>query len=380
VHSEKENGRNVIPEDEPGHTDELRRYRILELSLLAVEAANVGTWLLDEATKEFIPSKRLKELFGYHADEKMSYEQSIAQIDQKYRNKVVKAMDNAMVNHEHYHMDFPVTGYHDQKPRWIKALGGMYSDPEGKQLHFSGVMMDITEEKQHELRKNKFIGMVSHELKTPLTSLKAYVQMLYGWAKKQKDNFAVVSLSKVERQIKKMQNMINGFLNLSQAESGKIQLNMQEFDLAELITDVVNETKLITSSHIINFLACEPTPIIADKEKIEQVIINLFNNAIKYSPKKTVITVACEVKDNNVQVSVKDEGFGIDKEDIDKLFTRYYRVENKDTKNIPGFGIGLYLSAEIIKHHHGSIWVESEVGTGSTFFFSLPLSKNQEPQ
>nr|WP_290427246.1 sensor histidine kinase [Mucilaginibacter aquariorum] len=346
--------------------------------MLAVEAANVGTWLLDEETKEFLPSKRLKELFGYHADENMSYEGLIAQIDPKYRNKVVAGMENAMVNREHFHMDFRVTGLHDQKQRWIKALGGMYSNTEDKQFHFSGVMMDITEEKQNELRKNKFIGMVSHELKTPLTSLKAYVQMLYNWAKKQKDSFAVTSLSKVERQIKKMQNMINGFLNLSQAESGKIQLDKQDFDLGELINDVMNETKLITTSHTINFLPCEPMAIHADKEKIEQVVINLFNNAIKYSPKQTVITVSCEITDNKAQVCVKDEGIGIDEQDIDKLFKRYYRVENKHTENINGFGIGLYLCAEIIRHHHGSIWVESEVGKGSAFYFSLPLAKSTE--
>jgi two-component system sensor histidine kinase VicK len=378
VQSEKENVRDNIPDNEPGHTAELRRYRILELSLLAVEAANVGTWLLDEETKEFLPSKRLKELFGYHADENMSYEGLIAQIDLKYRNKVVVGIENAMVNREHFHMDFRVIGFHDQKQRWVKALGGMYSDSERKQFHFSGVMMDITEEKQNELRKNKFIGIVSHELKTPLTSLKAYVQMLYAWAKKQKDSFAITSLSKVERQVKKMQNMINGFLNLSQAESGKIQLDKQDFDLGELINDVMNETKLITTSHTINFLPCEPIAIHADKEKIEQVVINLFNNAIKYSPKQTVITVSCETIDNMAQVCVKDEGIGIDEQDIDQLFKRYYRVENKHTENITGFGIGLYLCAEIIKHHNGNIWVESEVGKGSVFYFSLPLAKNTE--
>ena len=172
--------------------------------------------------------------------------------------------------------------------------------------------------------------------------------------------------------------MINGFLNLSQAESGKIQLDKQDFDLGELINDVMNETKLITTSHTINFLPCEPMTIHADKEKIEQVVINLFNNAIKYSPKQTVITVSCEIIDNKAQVCVKDEGIGIDEQDIDKLFKRYYRVENKHTENITGFGIGLYLCAEIIKHHHGSIWVESELGKGSAFYFSLPLAKSTE--
>jgi two-component system sensor histidine kinase VicK len=375
VQIENENGMNSIPDDEPGNLDVLRRYRILELSLLAVEAANVGTWLLDEATRIFIPSVRLKELYGYHADEEMSYDASVAQIDPKYRSKVSEVFEQAITKHVQLHIDYPVIGFHDQKTRWVKALGGIYTDPTGKLFHFSGVMMDITEQKQNELRKNKFIGMVSHELKTPLTSLKAYVQMLHGWAKKQKDTFAEGALSKVERQVKKMQNMINGFLNLSQAESGKIQLNAHDFDFSELVSEVVNETQLITSSHTINLVPCTGLIVHADREKIEQVIINLLNNAIKYSPKSTSIEVVCQVIDDMALVSVTDEGLGIEQKDIDKLFTRYYRVENKHTERITGLGIGLYLSAEIIKHHNGKIWVESEIGKGSTFFFSLPLPK-----
>jgi two-component system sensor histidine kinase VicK len=363
-----------IPEDDHAHQDILRRYRILEVSLLAIAAANVGTWFLDEQTRLFIPSPRLKQLYGFHEDEKMSYEESIERIDPKYRNKFVESVELAIANREQFHMDYPVMGPHDTKPRWLKAMGGTYTDPEGHYYHFSGVVMDITEQKQTELRKNKFIGMVSHELKTPLTSLKAYVQMLYGWAKKQKDGFAEVALTKVERQVKKMQNMINGFLNVSQAETGKIHLNMQDFDFAELVKEVVEETRLITTGHTITIIPCESVMVHADREKIEQVIINLLNNAIKYSPKGTTIEVICETIDNMARVSVKDEGMGIEQKDIEKLFTRYYRVENKQTERIAGFGIGLYLSAEIIKHHQGTIKVESTVGAGSVFYFDLPLS------
>jgi PAS domain S-box-containing protein len=370
-----ENEMDPIPDDEPGQLDVLRRYRILELSLLAVEAANVGTWLIDEATRVFIPSARLKELYGYNADEEMSYEASLAQIDPKYRSKIAAGFEDALINHEQLHVDYPVIGFHDQQVRWVKALGGSYTDPTGELFHFSGVMMDITEQKQNEQRKNKFIGMVSHELKTPLTSLKAYVQMLHGWAKKQKDTFAVGALSKVERQVKKMQNMINGFLNLSQAESGKIRLNTHDFDLGELVKEVVGEIQIITSAHTINLLPCEEVIIHADREKVEQVIINLLNNAIKYSPKDTTIEIICQVTDDMAQVSIKDEGFGIAQQDIDKLFARYYRVDNKNNERIAGFGIGLYLSAEIIKHHNGKIWVQSEVDKGSTFYFNLPLIK-----
>jgi two-component system sensor histidine kinase VicK len=353
----------------------IQHYHILDLPRLAIEAANVGTWIIDEATRVFIASHRVKELFGYGPEEDLSFEVAMKQIQEKYRTKVIAGIDEAISKDLAYHMDYPVTGFHDQKLRWVKAVGGLYKDPEGKFSHFSGVMMDITDQKEKELRKNKFIGMVSHELKTPLTTLKAYVQMLHVWAKKRKDSFTIGTLTKVEKQVKKMSSMINGFLNLSQVESGKIQLLVQDFDICEVIREAIEETSLLNSTHIITFRPCDPVIINADRDKIEQVIINLLSNAIKYSPKGTPVIINCEATNDTVAVSVKDEGMGMKKKDIKKLFERYYRVESKDTEKIPGFGIGLYLCSEIIKHHHGQIWVESKPGEGSTFFFRLPLQK-----
>ncbi|MDB5017110.1 MAG: sensor protein [Mucilaginibacter sp.] len=353
----------------------IQHYHILDLPRLAIEAANVGTWIIDEATRVFIASHRVKELFGYGPEEDLSFEVAMKQIQEKYRTKVIAGIDEAISKDLPYHMDYPVTGFHDQKLRWVKAVGGLYKDPEGKFSHFSGVMMDITDQKEKELRKNKFIGMVSHELKTPLTTLKAYVQMLHVWAKKRKDSFTIGTLTKVEKQVKKMSSMINGFLNLSQVESGKIQLLVQDFDICEVIREAIEETSLLNSTHIIAFSTCDPVIINADRDKIEQVIINLLSNAIKYSPKGTPVIINCEATNDTVAVSVKDEGMGMKKKDIKKLFERYYRVESKDTEKIPGFGIGLYLCSEIIKHHHGQIWVESKPGEGSTFFFRLPLQK-----
>ncbi|MDF2432956.1 MAG: two-component system, OmpR family, sensor histidine kinase VicK [Mucilaginibacter sp.] len=353
----------------------IQRYHVLDLPRLAIEAANVGTWIIDEESRVFIASRRVKELFGYKPEEDISFEGAMRQIQEKYRTKVIAGIEEAISKDLPYHMDYPVTGFHDQKLRWVKAVGGLYKDPEGKFSHFSGVMMDITDQKEKELRKNKFIGMVSHELKTPLTTLKAYVQMLHVWARKQKDSFTIGTLTKVEKQVKKMSSMINGFLNLSQVESGKIHLLLQDFELSEVIREAIEETSLLNSSHFITFRPCKPVLINADRDKIEQVIINLLSNAIKYSPKGTPVIVNCEVNNDMVTVGVKDEGMGMKKQDIKKLFERYYRVESKDTEKIPGFGIGLYLCSEIIKHHHGQIWVESKTGEGSTFFFRLPLPK-----
>jgi PAS domain S-box-containing protein len=358
---------------DPTQREVIKRYEILDTPRMAIEAANVGTWVLDQASKIFITSARVNELFGLEPEQLLSYEAALLQIPEKYREKVITHMEDAFTHGNLFHMDFSVMGLNDQKLRWVKAVGGRYVDPAGELSHISGVMMDITAQKESELRKNKFIGMVSHELKTPLTSLKAYVQMLHVWAKKKKDSFTSGALSKMEKQVKKMGNMINGFLSLSQIESGKIHLVFKDFDLNELIREAVEETLLLNPGQPVSFTPKEKIMLHADEDKIEQVLINFLSNAIKYSPKGGTIEIAVQVRNNAVQVNVKDEGLGIAGPDKKKLFERYYRVESKETEKIPGFGIGLYLCAEIIRQHKGKIGVESQPGKGSNFFFKLPL-------
>jgi PAS domain S-box-containing protein len=238
----------------------------------------------------------------------------------------------------------------------------------------SKIARDISEKKQDELRKSDFIGMVSHELKTPLTSLTALIQVLNQKLQKNEDLFVTSALGKANQQVKKMGTMIKGFLDVSRLESGKIIIDKQPFNLEELIVETVSEAELTVSSHQILVGPCHALSINADRDKIASVISNLISNAVKYSPKGKNITVRCDVIENNAVFSVKDEGMGIKAQDIDKLFERYYRVSTNHTRHISGFGIGLYLSAEIIQRHGGRIWVESESGVGSTFYFSLPLA------
>lgn len=234
------------------------------------------------------------------------------------------------------------------------------------------VATDVTERKKDEQRKNDFIGMVSHELKTPLTSLKGYAQILYARAQKAEDQFSLHSLGKVNDQVKKMTELINGFLNISRLESGKIQLNKQEFYFDDLVNENIEEAEIVMATHRIIFQPCERLRVYADREKVSSVVANLISNAIKYSPGKAQIEVSCQVIDEEIRFSVKDWGLGVRKEDQAKLFDRFYRVESRETQLISGFGIGLYLSAEIIERHGGRIWVESEGSAGSTFFFQLP--------
>lgn len=233
--------------------------------------------------------------------------------------------------------------------------------------------MDITERKQNEIRKNDFIGMVSHELKTPLTSLTALLQMLNLKLKNSEDQFVSGAIAKSNIQVNKMRNMIKGFFDISRLESGKIHIEKQTFDLDQLIKEIIEEIKLTVTSHNIILTPCEPLEVYADRDKIESVITNLLTNAVKYSPKGKNIEVQCRREEYNAKVSVKDGGMGVKPDDIERLFDRYYRVKTPHTHNIAGFGIGLYLCAEIIERHEGKISVESQSGKGSTFTFTLPI-------
>jgi PAS domain S-box-containing protein len=247
-------------------------------------------------------------------------------------------------------------------------------DTEGRVVGVSKIARDISERKQDEARKNDFIGMVSHELKTPLTSIAALVQLLNQKLTDYQDQFIPSALSKTHIQVRKMTSMINGFLNVSRLESGKIHIDKQPFDLQELIHEVVDESRLIISSHSFEIVPGASLPVEADRDKIGSVISNLLSNAVKYSPGGKLVIVQYMLQDGNALVGVQDEGIGIDPGDLDKLFGRFYRVSSSDTRHIAGFGIGLYLSAEIIKRHGGKIWAESEKSLGSTFYFSLPLT------
>jgi PAS domain S-box-containing protein len=246
-------------------------------------------------------------------------------------------------------------------------------DSDGKIIGLSKIARDITERKLDENRKNDFIGMVSHELKTPLTSLSAILQVAKAKLNNTDDTFLSGAMQKANYQVKRMTTMINGFLNISRLESGKIQIDKQLFNLEALIYEVVDEMRVTATTHIINVEECGRVKVNADQDKIQSVISNLISNAVKYSPNGTVIYVTCKSNEREVTVSVRDEGIGIKADDAEKIFDRYYRVENKKTRHISGFGIGLYLSAEIIHRHEGQIWLESENGKGSTFYFSLPL-------
>ncbi|WP_185113716.1 PAS domain-containing protein [Chryseobacterium sp. Leaf394] len=255
---------------------------------------------------------------------------------------------------------------------WHLNIASPVLDEDGNITMWIGSTTDIQSLKEEEQRKNDFISMVSHELKTPLTSINVYLQMLLRKAEKTEDQFLKKAYIQSLKQVRNMTDMINGFLNVSRLESGKLHIDKTEFDLSELVEEMKTDYKIQYSTHTVIFSAKHSMTINADRLKLLQVLNNLVGNAVKYSMTGTTITISFEQCGDRLKVSVKDEGMGIKSENLNKLFERFYRVEQESI--IGGFGIGLYLSAEIIEAHDGKIWVESEFGKGSTFYFEVPLS------
>ncbi len=351
----------------------LKLQKAEQMLRFAIEASNIGTYIIDSKTRTLIASPRLKELFGFYPDEEMPYDAAIAQITEEFRSEVIDQVEATFKKEGDFLSEYKIKGFRDEKIRWVRAVGKVGKNGTEEGLYFAGAIIDITEQKQDDTRKNDFIGMVSHELKTPLTSLSVILQVLNTKLKNDEDKFIPAALDKAGAQVKKMIGMINGFLNVSRLESGKIQIDKRTFNLRDLVEEVVREIELTVSGHPIHFQLPEAINVDADYEKIGSVINNLVSNAVKYSAKGKKINVDCKMMHNKVQVSVKDEGIGIKPADREKLFDRYYRVESNNTANIAGFGIGLYLSAEIIHRHDGEIWVESDGVSGSVFHFTLPL-------
>lgn len=339
--------------------------------LLAANATGLAIWDIDLRDGSFTYSPQLTELFGHHGGTGITLSHVRNQVHpDDMQNVVLKAYNDALVNGE-YQYEVRVF-WPDETLHWIKTQGKILFDDKRQPLRMLGTIVDITESKRDEIRKNDFIAMASHELKTPLTSLKAYLQLLASKLDKNADPFIHTALLKSVNQVNKMTALVHGFLDLSKLEPGKLQLKRQNFDINRLIEETIAESRVITNSHKIEFEAPATINVNADREKIGQVISNFLNNAIKYSSKGTTIIINATASDGNLQVAVTDEGIGIKTKDQAKIFQRFYRVDDDELKSISGFGIGLYLSSEIIQRHKGKIWVKSVEGKGSTFYFSLP--------
>jgi two-component system CheB/CheR fusion protein len=261
---------------------------------------------------------------------------------------------------------------HDGVYRWHLNRSKPLKNDDGDIIFWVGTATDIEDQKQEMDRKDEFIGIASHELKTPLTSLKGYLQLIAGYKKEELPPVIKQYIGKAGLSINKLQSLINDLLDVSKIKAGRLEYPLTELNITDLVSQCIENAEHVYPAYIFEYEPQQPYIVKGNAERLEQVLMNLANNAVKYSQSNKIVTISIQKRGDNVRVSVHDNGIGLSKDQQSRIFERFYRVEDK--KNMTsGLGMGLYISNEIISNHNGTIDVESEPGQGSTFYFELPL-------
>ncbi|MDQ6903728.1 MAG: PAS domain-containing sensor histidine kinase, partial [Bacteroidota bacterium] len=286
------------------------------------------------------------------------------------RDEFSKAWAHSMETGERFNMEILLMRQADKMYRWHLSGATSILNEEGKIISWVGSAIDIHEQKTKERIKDEFIGIASHELKTPLTTAKAYIQLLQ--ISMQETHYKdLIFANKAAASIDRLNNLIGELMDVTKIQNGKLELNINLFDFNEMIADAVESIQYVALLHKIKISGAIKELVTGDKERLNQVVINLLSNAVKYSPGTKNIFVHLAIKNGDVEVSIRDTGIGIRKENLAKIFDRYYREEQRAI-HFQGMGIGLFISSEIIQRHDGKIWAESEPGKGSTFYFTIP--------
>lgn len=289
---------------------------------------------------------------------------------------------------------------HDEAPS-LKALRGetvceeelLLHRPSGERLHISVtaspvrtgtgwppelavvVLRDMTELKRLERMRDEFISTAAHELRTPITTIKGYAQLLDRWTPGGHEPREGRAFQILNRQSDRLTQLVQELLEVSRLQLGRLALRRQRFELGELVADVLERMQGVSAEHHLVLHQEGSVFVDADPGRIDQVLMNLVDNAIKYSPGGGDIEVSVRVRDATAVVSIRDHGMGIPRERQGQLFERFYRAHAGLASDRGGMGVGLHLSEQIVQKHGGRIWFESEEGRGSTFSFSLVLAQ-----
>lgn len=231
----------------------------------------------------------------------------------------------------------------------------------------------VSERKDIEARKDEFVSVVSHELKTPITSMKIFTQALRRRFILLNDKSSVKLLSRIDNKLTYLTKIVNDLLDVSRIKVGSLPLRKDLFDFNKLIREAVNDIRMVSKKHRIILRGRVRKKILGDPDRINQVLINLLTNAVKYSPSGDKVVIRIFSDKEKVTVSVQDFGIGITPAEREYLFTPFYRIKGFKGERFFGLGIGLNIAKQIVRQHGGKIWVESEKGKGSTFYFTIPL-------
>jgi signal transduction histidine kinase/DNA-binding response OmpR family regulator len=266
---------------------------------------------------------------------------------------------------------------HDNEDLVVKVGVSAVVDSAGDYIGRVIALRDVTAEREIADMKNEFVSTVSHELRTPLTSIKGYVDLILDGSAGEINEMQQDFLGIVKENSDRLVELINEMLDISRIESGRVHLKLEAVNVAESVEGAVETFRAVltqTGRNVEVHVPAHLPLVVADRDRVGQVLINLVSNALKYSPGGGTVTVTAGHHGDFVTVSVTDEGLGIGKEDLKRLFTKFYRVDSAMTREIGGTGLGLSICKNIIELLGGEITVKSKLGSGSTFAFTLPVA------
>jgi len=255
----------------------------------------------------------------------------------------------------------------------VKTFYKLFEQAQAMQEMQETLKKEIEQRKILENKKDEFISIASHELKTPLTSVRGYIQLLERLPDVKNNEKYKSYLAKTSTQLDKLRDLIDDLLDISKIESGKMKFNFQPISTEKLLDNTIDNVSQMYPSHRFRKLGKCTATILGDEMRLEQVLLNYLTNAIKYAPNSKEVFIECKLTDDNkIQIGVRDFGIGIPSDKHESIFDKFYRVEESSYK-FQGLGMGLYICKEIIARHHGEYGVESELNKGSLFYFRLPL-------
>jgi PAS domain S-box-containing protein len=341
---------------------------------ITLDAAEIGTWDWDITTDSMVWNEQLYILLGLDPGEHQNKQTNKAYwlqfVHPQDMETVTQKLNAAVEKTGIYLARFRIIRANDGEIRWMRVYGRAVRPNENGFTRMAGVMYDITEDKILEQQKDEFIGIASHELRTPVTSIKMYVELIRQAMEENGNGQQAALVKKLDHQVDRLIKLISDLLDTTKIAEGRLVLQPVKFNLNELIEECMKAFQPTATKHRFIFQRGETEMITADRERIGQVLTNLISNAVKYSPEGGEVTITSERIKSGVKVSVQDTGIGIPEEMQAKIFKRFSRLG--DVHQFQGIGLGLYISADIIRRHGGSISVKSEPGKGSTFYFILP--------
>ena len=313
-----------------------------------------------------------ERLIGYTADEVMGKSYSIFFSKEEIRRKAFrKALAVAAKKG-----GFTAEGIRVRKDGshfWARSYITSVKDGKKGAVYYVLITQDISQQRAIEQRRDEYIGIASHELKNPITTLSLYSELLARRLQIEGDKQNLLMLRDIQNQAARLVTLVDDLMIVGKLEGGRLELKKEVFNPNTLIAKVIRDFHETTPLHKVTCTGGVGREVRADKDRITQVLINLLTNAIKYSPQADKVFIHIGRRKNKCTISIQDFGPGIAKKDLREIYTRFFRTNETVAGNVAGSGLGLYISKEIIKRHNERLWVKSIQGKGTIFFFTLPL-------